>query len=125
MVSVLVAEDHPDNRDLIERRLMRAGYAVRLACDGAEAVRMATAQRPDIILMDLAMPVMGGMEAMRILRETPGFESLPIIALTAHAMDSARADCLAAGFTAFAAKPVDFKLLFELLSAHAPRAQSL
>jgi CheY-like chemotaxis protein len=125
MASVLVAEDHPDNRDLMERRLTRAGYGVQLACDGAEAVRMATAQRPDLILMDLAMLVMGGMEAMRILRQTPGFEALPIIALTAHAMEGARTECLAAGFTAFAAKPVDFKLLFDLMSAHAPRTQSV
>ena len=115
MARILLAEDHPDNRDILERRLTRVGHDVVCACDGAEAVRCAKEQAPDLILMDLAMPVMSGMEALSVLRTDARFSQTPVVALTAHAMGDAKAECLNAGFTAFASKPVEFKALSALI----------
>lgn len=116
MARILLAEDHPDNREILERRLTRIGHEVVCAGDGAEAVRAAKEQDLDLILMDLAMPVMGGLEALSMLRADARFADMPIVALTAHAMSDARAECLAAGFNAFASKPIEFKALSALIA---------
>lgn len=112
---VLLAEDQPDNRDIMTRRLERQGCAVIPAVDGLEAVAAFAQQTPDIVLMDLAMPNMGGMDAMKAIRATESGKKALIVALTAHAMDGVREECLNAGFDAFATKPVDFPALMALI----------
>lgn len=119
---ILIAEDHPDNREMLTRRLERRGYEVRCAENGAEAVDMAKASLPDLILMDISMPVMSGIEATKVLRQTPDTSSVKIVALTAHAMESARRECMEAGCDDFATKPVDFAGLIALIEKHAPVA---
>ncbi len=114
---VLLAEDNADNREMLARRLERRGFTVDVAEDGALAVAAANNNRPDVVLMDVSMPVMSGLEATRALRAAPGTADLKIIALTAHAMASAREECMAAGCDAFATKPVDFAALLETIEA--------
>ena len=110
MKTVLLAEDHDDNREMLLRRLARAGYDARGVCDGAEAVAAALSWRPDVILMDVSMPVMSGLDATRRIRAEGGAD-LKIIALTAHAMNESREACFEAGCDAFATKPVDLPAL--------------
>ena len=105
---ILVVEDNADNRDMLVRRLTRQGHDVLAANDGLEAVRAAPALIPDLILMDLSMPVMSGLDAAARLAADPATRRIPIIALTANALDSVRRQCLDAGFAAFATKPLDF-----------------
>ncbi len=114
---VLLAEDNPDNREMLARRLERRGFTVDMAEDGALAVAAANANTPDVVLMDVSMPVMSGLEATRALRAAPHTASLKIIALTAHAMASAREECLDAGCDAFATKPVDFPSLLQTIAS--------
>jgi CheY-like chemotaxis protein len=116
---ILIAEDHADNREMLTRRLERRGYEVHVAENGAIAVEKAKACAPDLILMDISMPVMSGIEATRLLRRTEGVSRVKIVALTAHAMDSARQECLEAGCDDFATKPVDFAGLIALIERHA------
>jgi CheY-like chemotaxis protein len=115
---ILIAEDHPDNREMLTRRLERRGYEVHVANNGAEAVEKAKSCDPDLILMDISMPVMSGIEATRVLRQTPELSHIKIVALTAHAMESARHECLAAGCDDFATKPVDFAGLVALIQKY-------
>jgi two-component system, cell cycle response regulator DivK len=106
MHKILLAEDHDDNRDMLLRRLARAGYDVRGAIDGGDAVDQAQSWKPDLILMDVSMPVMSGLQATVKIRQTMG-QNVRIIALTAHAMNESREACMEAGCDAFATKPVD------------------
>jgi two-component system, cell cycle response regulator DivK len=115
---ILVAEDNPDNRALLSRRLERQGWSVALAEDGVEAVEACRKARPDLVLMDVAMPRMTGLEATRALRADPATADLKIIAVTAHAMEGNRAECLAAGCDDFATKPIDFPALMALIRLH-------
>lgn len=121
---ILIAEDHPDNREMLTRRLERRGYEVHTAENGQEAVERAQALSPDLILMDISMPVMSGLEATRALRALPTTAAIKIIALTAHAMDSARQECMDAGCDAFATKPVDFAGLLATIEAVAAEARA-
>lgn len=114
-MKILLAEDNVDNRDMLARRLERRGHQVIIAEDGAKAIAAAQASRPDVILMDVSMPVLSGLDATRALRTDPETAGLKIIALTAHAMASARQECLAAGCDAFATKPVDFPSLLSTI----------
>lgn len=114
---VLLAEDNADNREMLTRRLERRGFIVDVAEDGALAVAAANNNRPDVVLMDVSMPVMSGLEATRALRAAPETADLKIIALTAHAMSGARDECLAAGCDAFATKPVDFAALLDTIQS--------
>lgn len=116
---ILIAEDHADNREMLVRRLERRGYEVHAAVNGAEAVEKAKACAPDLILMDISMPVMSGIEATRALRSAPGGQRTKIVALTAHAMESTRLECMDAGCDAFATKPVDFPGLIALIEKFA------
>ena len=116
---ILIAEDHQDNREMLSRRLERRGYEIHVAENGAEAVEQARAVAPDLILMDISMPVMSGIEATRALRQTPEGRRIKIVALTAHAMDSARRECMEAGCDDFATKPVDFAGLVALIERYA------
>jgi two-component system, cell cycle response regulator DivK len=112
MYKILLAEDHDDNRDMLLRRLGRAGYDVRGAVDGGDALQQALDWQPDLILMDVSMPVMSGLEATQKIREKTG-QAMKIIALTAHAMNESRDACMEAGCDAFATKPVDLPNLLK------------
>lgn len=121
---ILVAEDNLENQEIIRRRLERAGHAVSIAANGVEAVERAKTEEPDLILMDISMPVMSGIEATQAIRRTPGGVRVPIIALTAHAMEGDAEKCLAVGCDAFATKPVRFGDLLDLINTFAPAAAS-
>lgn len=115
-MKVLIAEDNADNMDMLTRRLRREGFEVCGVGDGRQAVEAASAFAPDLILMDVSMPIMSGLEATRKIRDAErGGVRTPIIMLTAHAMESDRERCLASGCDAFATKPVDFKALLALI----------
>ncbi|MCB2113657.1 MAG: response regulator [Parvularculaceae bacterium] len=115
---ILLAEDNIDNREMLTRRLERKGFTVISAVDGKEATERARDSAPDLILMDVSMPVMSGIEATIAIRNDGVDKDVPIIALTAHAMDGDRMKCLDAGCNDFATKPVDFKLLQQLIEKH-------
>ncbi len=104
---------------MLTRRLERRGYEVHVAENGAEAVEKAKSCAPDLILMDISMPIMSGIEATRALRLSPDVAGIKIVALTAHAMDSARQECMDAGCDDFATKPVDFAGLVALIEKYA------
>lgn len=121
---VLLAEDNVDNREMLTRRLERKGHTVICAVDGLEATERARDSSPDIILMDVSMPIMSGIEATAMIRKEGVDRDVPIIALTAHAMEGDRQKCLDAGCNDFATKPVDFKLLSDLMDKHCRGAGS-
>ncbi len=116
---ILLAEDNIDNREMLTRRLERKGFTVICAVDGKETTERAVDSSPDLILMDLSMPIMSGIEATLWIRANTVRNNVPIIALTAHAMEGDRQKCLDAGCNDFATKPVDFKLLMNLIEKHA------
>jgi len=111
MARVLLVEDNEMNRDMLSRRLARKGYEVVIAVDGQQGVDMATSENPDIVLMDMSLPVIDGWEATRRLKAAEGTASIPVIALTAHAMDSDREKALAAGCDDYDTKPVELERL--------------
>lgn len=115
MKRILVVEDNADNRDMLARRLLRRGYEVAVAEDGRQGLALAEALNPDVILMDLSMPVMDGWEAMKHLRRHPALSRTPIVALTGHAMKDDRTKSIAAGADEYMAKPLDFAALLQLL----------
>jgi len=99
MPKILLVEDNEMNRDMLSRRLVRNGFEVVVAVDGGQAVTMAAAEKPDLILMDMSLPVMDGLEATRQVKAAPETRSIPIIALTANALVEDREKALAAGAT--------------------------
>lgn len=107
MPKILLVEDNETNRDMLSRRLQKKGYQVVIAVDGQEGVTMAQAEAPALILMDMSLPVLDGWEATRQLKETPATRSIPIIALTAHAMSGDREKALEAGCDDFDTKPIE------------------
>ncbi len=111
MAKILVVEDNEMNRDMLSRRLMRKGYEVIIALDGEEGVVKAQAEAPDLILMDMSLPVLDGWEATRRLKAAPETHAIPIIALTAHAMAGDREQALAAGCDDYDSKPIEFQQL--------------
>lgn len=113
MAKILLVEDNELNRDMLTRRLARRGYEVIVAVDGEQGVRLAQEQAPELILMDIGLPVMDGWEATRQLKETCGTAGIPIIALTAHAMVGVREKALAAGCDEYDTKPIDLPRLLE------------
>ncbi len=117
MPKILLAEDNEDNRDLLERRLSRRGYEVILAVDGGQAVEKARSDRPDLILMDMNMPVLDGWEATRQIKTEDGASAPPIIALTAHAMSGDREKALEAGCDDYHTKPVELPRLLAQIEA--------
>jgi CheY-like chemotaxis protein len=110
---ILLVEDNAISADMLSRRLVNRGYAVVIASDGLQAVARAGADEPDLILMDISLPEINGLEATKRIKTNPVTEHIPIIALTAHAMTSDRDTCLAAGCQDFETKPVDLKVLLE------------
>lgn len=111
MTKILLVEDNEMNRDMLSRRLARRSYEVILAIDGAEAVTMAQAEMPDLILMDMSLPVLDGWDATRQLKSTSATAGIPIVALTAHAMSGDREKALAAGCDDYDTKPIEFPRL--------------
>lgn len=112
---ILLVEDNEMNRDMLSRRLMRRGFTVLFALDGAQAVAMAQTEQPDLILMDMNLPVMDGWEATRLIKVAPATSGIPVIALTAHAMTGDADHALAAGCDAFETKPIEFGRLTETM----------
>jgi len=113
MPTILIVEDNEPSRDVLARRLVRRGYGVVAAVDGQEALAKARSARPDLILMDLGLPVMDGWEATRRLKGDPATRHMPIIVLSAHAMTTDRELALAAGGDEFDTKPLRFPRLLE------------
>lgn len=111
MTTILLVEDNEMNRDMLSRRLIRRGYEVRIAEDGESGVRMALDGLPDLILMDLSLPDIDGLEATRRLKGDPRTSHIPIIVLTAHAMLGDRQQALAAGGDDYDIKPVELERL--------------
>jgi CheY-like chemotaxis protein len=113
MVKILLVEDNEMNRDMLSRRLAKRGFEVVMAVDGAEGVSMARSAAPDLILMDMSLPVMDGWTATRVLKADAATRGIPVIGLTAHAMAGDREKCLEAGCNEYDTKPVDFPRLLE------------
>jgi CheY-like chemotaxis protein len=117
MPKILLVEDNEMNRDMLSRRLARRGYEVVLAVDGQQGVVVAQAERPDLVLMDMSLPVLDGWDATRKLKETPETRGIPVIALTAHAMSTDRDRALEAGCDDFDTKPIDLARLLGKIEA--------
>lgn len=117
MTKILLVEDNELNRDMLSRRLVRKGYDVVTALDGKEGVELAGGIAPDIILMDMSLPVMDGWEATRLLKDDPTLAKIPVIALTAHAMRGDEERCLQAGCDDYATKPIDFPRLLQKIES--------
>ena len=113
--NVLLVEDTEDNRFMMRRLLEMSGYRVSEATNGAEAVRTAQAEKPEIILMDLSLPMVDGLAATRIIRQLREFRNVPIIAVSAHDSADFHTEALAAGCNAYITKPIDFTELEELI----------
>lgn len=118
MTTILIVEDNEMNRDMLTRRLERLGYTVISAIDGPAGIAMARAESPDLILMDVALGAMDGWEATTILQADPATRSIPIIALTAHALESDRRRSIEVGCVDFETKPVSLSELIEKIEKH-------
>jgi two-component system, cell cycle response regulator DivK len=117
MPKVLIVEDNEMNRDMLSRRLERRGFTVVIAIDGAEGVAMSKTELPDIVLMDMSLPVMNGWEATRAIKADPTTRAMPVIALTAHSMPGDREKAMEAGCDDYDTKPVELPRLLEKMSA--------
>ena len=117
MARILLVEDNEMNRDMLSRRLVKRGHEVVIAVDGQQGVDMAVSEKPEIILLDMSLPVMDGWEAAGILKAAESTKSIPIIALTAHAMAGDRERCLEAGCEDYDTKPIEFKRLLGKIDA--------
>jgi len=115
MPTLLLVEDNDLNRDMLSRRLEKMSYDVLLAVNGREGVEMARSHAPDLVLMDINMPIMDGWEAVRLLKSAEDTCAIPVIALTAHAMTSDRQKADEIGFDDYATKPVDFPALVHMI----------
>jgi two-component system cell cycle response regulator DivK len=116
-MKILYVEDNEDNVYVLKNRLVRAGHTVLVASDGAQAVTMAAAEQPNLILMDLSLPVLDGWEATRRIKAAPETRNIPVIALTAHAMAGDREKAIAAGCDDFDTKPVEMPRLLDKIQA--------
>jgi CheY-like chemotaxis protein len=117
MTTILIVEDNEMNRDMLSRRLERKGYAVLIAVDGENGVEVARANMPDLILMDMSLPVVDGWEATRRLKADDGLKHIPVIALTAHAMANDRDKALEAGCNDYDTKPIELPRLLAKMDA--------
>ena len=115
-IRLLLVEDNEMNRDMLSRRLIRKGFEVLMAVDGQEGIDQALKEKPDLILMDMSLPVVDGWEATRRIKANPECCNIPVIGLTAHAMDGDREKCLQAGCNEYETKPVDLPSLLEKIS---------
>ncbi len=117
MAKILLVEDNEMNRDMLSRRLQRKGYDVEIAIDGKDGIEKATSGGFDLVLMDMSLPEIDGWEVTRLLREEPGTKELPIIALTAHAMEGDREKALDAGCDDYDTKPIELPRLLSKIEA--------
>ena len=117
MSKILLVEDNEMNRDMLSRRLARRGFEVVMAVNGAEGIAMAESEHPDLILMDMSLPVVDGWEASRRLKAAAATANIPIIALTAHAMSGDRQRALDAGCNDYDTKPIEFQRLLAKIEA--------
>ncbi|MBM3553254.1 MAG: response regulator [Alphaproteobacteria bacterium] len=117
MVKILLVEDNEMNRDMLSRRLKRNGFEVVIATDGQQGVEMAVSEAPDLILMDMSLPVIDGWEAARRVRENEATRKIPVIALTAHAMAGDREKAIEAGCDDYDTKPVEITRLLGKIAA--------
>jgi CheY-like chemotaxis protein len=117
MPKLLLVEDNEVNRDMLSRRLIRHGFEIEIAIDGAQGLAMAQSIAPDLILMDMSLPIIDGWEATRRLKASATTRQIPIIALTAHAMGGDRERCLAAGCDEYDTKPIEFSRLLAKIQA--------
>ncbi len=122
MPKILIVEDNEMNRDMLSRRLQRRGFTVVIALDGGEGVAMARSEAPDLVLMDMSLPVMNGWEATRAIRADAATAHLPVIALTAHSMPGDREKAMAAGGNDYDTKPVDLPRLLAKMAAFGVKA---
>jgi two-component system cell cycle response regulator DivK len=123
-MKILYVEDNDDNVFMLKRRLTRAGYSVVVATDGAQGVAMAASERPDLVLMDLSLPVLDGWEATRRIKTASETRHIPVIALTAHAMSGDEEKARAAGCDDFDTKPVELDRLLAKIRALLPAGMS-
>ncbi len=123
-MKILYVEDNEDNVYVVRSRLTRAGFTILIATDGEQGVSMAATEQPDLILMDLSLPVIDGWEATRRLKATPKTKHIPIVALTAHAMAGDREKALNAGCNDFDTKPIELPRLLEKIRALLPEQSS-
>ena len=124
MKTVLIAEDNPINRELLRELLEIRGYAVAEACNGEEALAMVEQAPPDILLLDIGMPVLDGFAVVRRLRENPRFASLPVVAVTAYAMQGDSEKIMNSGFDGYLSKPVNSSLLAQELDRLSSRQKN-
>jgi two-component system cell cycle response regulator DivK len=117
LAKILLVEDNEMNRDMLSRRLVRKGYEAVLAFDGQAGVDMAGSETPDLILMDMSLPVLDGWEATRRIKATPATSHIPVIALTAHAMSGDRDKAIEAGCDDYDTKPIDLARLLGKIEA--------
>jgi len=125
MTRILIVEDNEMNRDMLSRRLTRKGYAISLAVDGGVGVEMAVAEKPDLILMDMSLPVIDGWEATRRVKANPETKHIPVIALTAHAMAGDRDKTIEAGCDDYDTKPIDMPRLLSKIDAQLERVKAV
>jgi two-component system cell cycle response regulator DivK len=123
MTKILLVEDNEMNRDMLSRRLVRKGFEVVIAVDGGQAVTMAESERPDLILMDMSLPVIDGWEATRRVKADAKTAHIPVIALTAHAMSGDREKAFGAGCDDYDTKPIEMPRLLEKIEALLVRSQ--
>lgn len=123
-MKILYVEDNEDNIYMLQRRLTRAGFNVVIARDGAKGVAMALDEQPDLILMDIGLPVLDGWEATRRIKAAAPTQRIPVIALTANAMTGDREKAMAAGCDEYESKPVDLPRLLEKIRSLVPGAQN-
>ena len=116
MARILLVEDNEANRDMLSRRLVRQGFEVSIAVDGGEGVDMAKRDLPDIILMDMSLPILNGWEATRVIKADTATSNIPVIALTAHAMAGDREQAMEAGCDDYDTKPVELPRLLEKIN---------
>ncbi len=119
MPKILLVEDNEMNRDMLSRRLLRRGYEVVIAVDGQQGVDLAGSTQPQVILMDMSLPVIDGWEATRRIKADPATKAIPVIALTAHAMAGDREQALAAGCDDYDTKPIDLTRLLPKIERYA------
>jgi len=117
---ILLVEDFEDSRFSLSKLLQLEGYVVLEATDGAEGIEMAAREKPDLILMDLSLPVVDGLTATRTIRDTSGLEGIPIIALSGHDATELGGDAKSAGITDYVTKPIDFDMLLGMLLRYLP-----
>jgi len=121
MAKILLVEDNEMNRDMLSRRLEKRGYSVVIAVDGEQGLRMAEQEKPDLVLMDMSLPVLDGWEATRRLKAADATKRIPVIALTAHAMQGDEQKAREAGCDDFDTKPIELPRLVQKIEALLPK----